>query len=60
MVCRSHMTSAEFQGKITKLGRVRGVAVRFDHHGKGSHGTLEAQEFRTVAMGQSQRTPPEV
>jgi len=35
------MTGAEFLRKIVRLGRARGVAVRFDQcHGKGSHGTL--------------------
>jgi mRNA interferase HicA len=35
------MTGVEFLRKITRLGRMRGVSVRFDRrHGKGSHGTL--------------------
>ncbi len=35
------MTGAELLRKIMRLGRTRGVVVRFDQrHGKGSHGTL--------------------
>ncbi len=35
------MTGNEFERKIRKLGRKRGVAVLFDRgHGKGSHGRL--------------------
>jgi mRNA interferase HicA len=35
------MTGNEFERKIRKLGRKRGVAVSFDPaHGKGSHGRL--------------------
>lgn len=35
------MTGAEFERRIKRLGRLRGVAVVFDHgHGKGSHGRL--------------------
>jgi mRNA interferase HicA len=35
------MTGAEFERKIKKLGRRRGVPVSFDSsHGKGSHGRL--------------------
>ncbi len=35
------MTGAEFERKIKRLGRQRGVAVSFDGgHGKGSHGRL--------------------
>jgi mRNA interferase HicA len=35
------MNGNEFERKIRKLGRKRGVAVSFDQgHGKGSHGRL--------------------
>jgi hypothetical protein len=35
------MTGAEFERRIRRLGRQRGVFVSFDRgHGKGSHGRL--------------------
>ena len=35
------MTGHEFERRIKKLGRRRGVPISFDHsHGKGSHGRL--------------------
>jgi mRNA interferase HicA len=35
------MNGNEFERKIKKLGRKRGIAVAFDRgHGKGSHGRL--------------------
>jgi len=35
------MTGSEFERKIKRLGRKRGVAIVFDRgHGKGSHGRL--------------------
>ena len=35
------MTGSEFERRIRKLGRVKGVPVAFDRsHGKGSHGRL--------------------
>ena len=35
------MTGHEFESRIRKLGRKRGVPVSFDgSHGKGSHGRL--------------------
>jgi mRNA interferase HicA len=35
------MTGNEFERKISKLGRRRGVPVSFDRgHGRGSHGRL--------------------
>jgi hypothetical protein len=43
------MTGAELLRKITRLGRVRGVAVRLDQrHGKGSHGTLHYGSHKTT------------
>jgi mRNA interferase HicA len=35
------MTGHEFEARVRKLGRARGVGVTFDKgHGKGSHGRL--------------------
>ncbi len=35
------MRGREFVARVRRLGRKRGVAVKFDpEHGKGSHGTL--------------------
>ena len=35
------MTGNEFERKIRRIGRSRGIAVSFDRgHGKGSHGRL--------------------
>lgn len=35
------MRGAEFIGRLQKLGKAQGVAVRFDkRRGKGSHGTV--------------------
>jgi predicted RNA binding protein YcfA (HicA-like mRNA interferase family) len=43
------MTGAEFLRKITRLGRMRGVAVHFDRrHGKGAHGTLHYGSRKTT------------
>ncbi len=43
------MTGAEFMRKIRKLGRKRGVPVRFTaRRGKGSHGTLFFGKHSTV------------
>ena len=43
------MTGSEFLRKITRLGRARSVAVRFDRrHGKGSHGTLHYGNRKTT------------
>jgi mRNA interferase HicA len=43
------MTGAGFLRKITRVGRVRGVVVRFDRrHGKGSHGTLHYGSRKTT------------
>ena len=44
------MTGAEFVRRVRRLGRSRGVTVRFDsRHGKGSHGRLYYdQRFTTV------------
>jgi 5-methyltetrahydropteroyltriglutamate--homocysteine methyltransferase len=41
------MTGNEFLRRIKRLGRERGVAVRFEpRHGKGSHGTLHTGATR--------------
>jgi mRNA interferase HicA len=43
------MTGKEFLRRIIRLGRVRGIAVRFDpRHGKGSHGTLHYGSRKTT------------
>jgi mRNA interferase HicA len=43
------MTGNEFLRRITRLGRARGIAVRFDRrHGKGSHGTLHYGNRKTT------------
>jgi predicted RNA binding protein YcfA (HicA-like mRNA interferase family) len=44
------MTGGEFERKIRKLGRQRGVLVAFDRsHGKGSHGRLyHGDRFTTL------------
>ena len=43
------MTGNQFLRQITRLGRARGIAVRFDRrHGKGSHGTLHYGSSKTI------------
>ncbi len=44
------MDGAEFIRRITRLGKERGVPVRFEaRHGKGSHGRLYyGERFTTV------------
>jgi mRNA interferase HicA len=43
------MTGNEFLRRISRLGRERDVAVRFDQrHGKGSHGTLHYGSAKTT------------
>jgi mRNA interferase HicA len=43
------MTGNEFLRRITRLGRARGITVRFDRrHGKGSHGTLHYGSHKTT------------
>ena len=44
------MTGDEFVGRVRRLGRERGVAVRFESRkGKGSHGRLHyGDRFTTV------------
>jgi mRNA interferase HicA len=43
------MTGAEFLRAMRRLGRQRGVEVRFvTRHGKGSHGTLYFGERKTI------------
>jgi mRNA interferase HicA len=43
------MTGNEFLRRINRLGRQRGIAVRFDQrHGKGSHGTLHYGSRKTT------------
>jgi mRNA interferase HicA len=53
------MTGAEFLRKITRLGRMRGVAVHFDRrHGKGSHGTLHYGSRKTTLKDLRQEIGP--
>jgi hypothetical protein len=43
------MTGNEFLRRINRLGRKRGIVVRFDQrHGKGSHGTLHFGSHKTT------------
>jgi mRNA interferase HicA len=43
------MTGNEFLRRINRLGRQRGIVVRFDQrHGKGSHGTLHFGSHKTT------------
>ena len=43
------MTGAEFLRAMRRLGRQRGVEVRFvTRHGEGSHGTLYFGERKTI------------
>ena len=44
------MTGNEFERKIRRIGRSRGIAVSFDRgHGKGSHGRLyDGARFTTL------------
>ena len=43
------MTGREFLRTVKRLGRSRGIAVRFDQrHGKGSHGTLYYGDRKTT------------
>ena len=43
------MTGNGFLRQISRPGRVRGIAVRFDRrHGKGSHGTLHYGSHKTT------------
>jgi hypothetical protein len=34
------MNGHEFMKRVTRLGRQKGIEVRFETHGKGSHGRL--------------------
>ena len=43
------MTGRNFLRGVKRLGRSRGIAVRFDQrHGKGSHGTLYYGDRKTT------------
>jgi hypothetical protein len=45
------MTGNEFLRRITRLGRARGIVVRYDRrHGKGSHGTLYFGNFYKTTL----------
>jgi hypothetical protein len=46
------MTGNEFLRRFTRLGRARGIAVRFDRrHGKGSRGTLHYGSHKKIGTG---------
>jgi mRNA interferase HicA len=43
------MTGNEFLRRVNRLGRKRGIVVRFNQrHGKGSHGTLHFGSRKTT------------
>jgi mRNA interferase HicA len=53
------MTGAEFIRGLHKLGRQRGIQVRFRaERGKGSHGTLYYGERFTVVKDRSKELSP--
>jgi predicted RNA binding protein YcfA (HicA-like mRNA interferase family) len=53
------MTGAEFERKIRKLGRRRGVPVSFAHgHGKGSHGRLYYDDRFTTLKDRTKEIGP--
>ena len=55
---RSTMTGHEFEARVRKLGRARGVAVLFDKgHGKGSHGRLYFGDQFTTLKDRAESTP---
>ncbi len=53
------MNGSEFNRKIRKIGKRRGIAVRFEgRHGKGSHGTLFFGDRRTTVKDRKQEIGP--
>jgi mRNA interferase HicA len=53
------MNGQEFERKIRKLGRVRGIAVSFDaSEGKGSHGRLYYGERFTTLKDRKKEIGP--
>jgi mRNA interferase HicA len=53
------MTGHEFERKIRRLGRLRGVAVSFDRgHGKGSHGRLYYGDRFTTLKDRTKEVGP--
>lgn len=53
----ARVKAGEFIAKIRKLGKTRGVPVRFDKkRGKGSHGTLYYGGLKTIVK--DRRTEP--
>lgn len=53
------MTGSEFEKRIRKLGRRRGVPVSFDRrHGKGSHGRLYYGDRFTTLKDRKQEIGP--
>lgn len=53
------MTGEEFIARVERIGRERGLTVRFDpRKGKGSHGRLYlGQRFTTVKDGRKEIAP---
>ena len=52
------MKGAEFVRKVRRLGKMRGVEVRFvAKRGKGSHGTLYYGATRTVVQNLKKELP---
>lgn len=50
--------AAEFARKVERLGRARGVEVRFvAKRGKGSHGTLHYGSARTIVQNLKRELP---
>jgi predicted RNA binding protein YcfA (HicA-like mRNA interferase family) len=53
------MTGNEFERKVRKLGRRRGVLISFDRdHGKGSHGRLYYGDRFTTLKDRKQEIGP--
>ncbi len=53
------MTGREFEARLRKLGRARGVAVSFDSgHGKGSHGRLYCGDRFTTLKDRKKEIGP--
>ncbi len=52
------MTGAEFVRRTRKIGHRRGVAVRFETHGKGSHGTLYFGKHLTTVKDRKKELSP--
>jgi mRNA interferase HicA len=54
-----YMTGHEFESKIRRLGRIRGMAVSFDRGpGKGSHGRLYCGDRFTTLKDRKKEVGP--